>query len=158
VKALVVTNLVLTALLLAGFTAFAVLMLQGRVSVCERAAEVPPPRPHESEGAGAKAHLLVLRGLQPNWQYPIYEGRNVIGRADAQPVDIDLQPEEAEDRIWSSRQHAAITCEGGALVIEDLNSSNGTFVNRSRVTPGERRPLKLDDIVQIGEVHLKVAR
>lgn len=104
----------------------------------------------------AKARLLVVRGLRPNWEYPIYEGRNILGRADELPVDIDLDPQEPADRVWSSRQHAAITCEAGAMVIEDLNSANGTYVNRKRVPPGEKRPLRKEDIIQIGEVHIKV--
>jgi predicted component of type VI protein secretion system len=44
----------------------------------------------------------------------------------------------------------------GSLVIEDLNSSNGTYVNRSRVPPGKQQGLKANDIIQIGEVQLKV--
>src|SRR5262245_44185142 len=79
--------------------------------------------------AELKARLLVVRGLRPNWEYPIYEGRNILGRPDAQPVDIDLEPQEPENRVWSSRQHAAITCNAGTMVIEDLKSANGTFVN-----------------------------
>ena len=44
----------------------------------------------------------------------------------------------------------------GLLTLEDLNSSNGTFVNRARVHPGEKRALNLNDVIQIGTVHLKV--
>jgi hypothetical protein len=103
-----------------------------------------------------KSRLIVVRGLRINWEYPVYEGKNIIGRADQQPVDIDLQPQEREDRVWSSRQHAAINCNGGLMTIEDLNSSNGTYVNRERVAPRERRKLQKGDIIQIGEVQLKV--
>jgi hypothetical protein len=105
---------------------------------------------------GTKARLLVIRGLRPNWEYRVYEGRNIIGRADQQPVDIDLQPQEPEQRVWSSRQHAAITWEAGQMVIEDLASANGTYVNRQRVPPGEKRPLQMGDVIQIGEVQIKV--
>jgi len=104
----------------------------------------------------AKARLVVVRGLRPNWEYPVYEGRNILGRADEQPVDIDLQPQEPEARIWSSRQHAVIICKSGAMVIEDLKSASGTYVNRKRVPPGEQCPLRKDDIIQIGEVHIRV--
>jgi hypothetical protein len=106
--------------------------------------------------AKAKARLVVIRGLRPNWEYPIAEGRNILGRADEQPVDIDLQPQEPEERVWSSRQHAAITRTAGAMVVEDLNSANGTYVNRKRVPPGEKRALAKDDIIQIGAVQLRV--
>jgi pSer/pThr/pTyr-binding forkhead associated (FHA) protein len=98
----------------------------------------------------------VICGAKPNSEYPIYEGKNVIGRADQKPVEIDLFAQEAADRVWSSREHAIILCEHGALSIEDLNSTNGTFVNRERVQPGEKKALKTDDVIQIGEVQLKV--
>jgi hypothetical protein len=106
--------------------------------------------------AGAQPKLVVLRGQKLNTEYPIYEGNNFIGRADEKPVDIDLEDQEPPDRIWSSRQHALITFENGALVLEDLNSSNGTFVNRTRVYPGQKRPLAVNDVIQIGTVQLKL--
>jgi pSer/pThr/pTyr-binding forkhead associated (FHA) protein len=89
-------------------------------------------------------------------EYPIYEGPNFIGRADEKPVDIDLDDQEPPDRVWTSRQHACISFEAGLLSIEDLNSANGTYVNRTRVYPGPRRPLAVNDIIQIGTVQLKV--
>jgi pSer/pThr/pTyr-binding forkhead associated (FHA) protein len=42
------------------------------------------------------------------------------------------------------------------LTIEDLGSTNGTYVNRNRVPPREKRPLRDGDIIQIGEVQIKV--
>jgi FHA domain len=107
-------------------------------------------------GVGAKARLMVVRGAKTGMEYPIFEGKNVVGRADEKPVEIDLEFQEPPDRIWSSRQHAVIIWENGSLVIEDLNSSNGTYVNRSRVPPGKKQELKANDIIQIGEVQLKV--
>src|SRR5207249_9886596 len=106
--------------------------------------------------ADAQPRLLVLRGQKINVEYPLYDGDNFIGRADEKPVDIDLEDQEPPDRIWSSRQHALIRCEEGILVIEDLNSSNGTFVNRTRLYPGQKRVLNVNDVVQIGTVQMKV--
>lgn len=99
---------------------------------------------------------MIVRGLRLNWEYPILEGQNVIGRADQKPVENDLEPQEHPERIWSSRQHAVITCTRGKMVIEDLNSSNGTYVNRQRVPPGVKQALVKDDIIQIGEVQMRV--
>jgi hypothetical protein len=117
-----------------------------------------PAAPAETDRlpAGAQPKLVVLRGLKINTEFPLYEGHNFIGRADEKPVDIDLEDQEPPDRIWSSRQHAVITYEDGRLIIEDLNSANGTFVNRSRIHPGQKRPIKVNDIIQIGTVQLKV--
>ncbi|MCS6850915.1 MAG: FHA domain-containing protein [Gemmataceae bacterium] len=105
---------------------------------------------------GAQPKLVVIRGQKINMEFPIYEGHNFIGRADEKPVDIDLEDQEPPDRVWSSRQHALITFENNTLVIEDLNSSNGTYVNRTRVYPGTKRPLAVGDVIQIGTVQLKV--
>lgn len=105
---------------------------------------LPPPR------------LLVLRGLKINAEYPIYEGRNVIGRFANQPVDIDLIAQESVEQVWCSRRHAIITCTKGNLVIEDLNSLNGTWVNGIRVHSGHHRALQPGDIIQIGTVQMKV--
>ncbi len=106
--------------------------------------------------ADAQPRLLVLRGQKRNVEYPIYDGHNFIGRADEKPVDIDLEDQEPPDRIWCSRQHALISLEEHHLTIEDLNSANGTFVNRSRIYPGQKRPLSVNDVIQIGNVQLKV--
>jgi hypothetical protein len=105
---------------------------------------------------GAAPKLLVIRGQKINAEYPLYEGLNFIGRADEKPVDIDLEDQEPPDRIWSSRQHACISYENGELTIEDLNSSNGTFVNRARIYPGQKRGLSVNDVVQIGTVQMRV--
>jgi hypothetical protein len=145
-----------TLLLLVAIAGFAGLLLTGVIEVRRRSGISAPEQRQAIPQSGAKARLLVVRGLQPNWEYPLWEGPNVIGRADQQPVDIDLQPQEPVERIWSSRQHAAITCAGDSMVIEDLNSANGTYVNRTRVPPGEKRSLQTGDIIQIGAVQMKV--
>lgn len=157
-KTFQIIQLVLTALLLTSIAVFSILLLNGVFEV-RRPSSLPNQELRQlGTASGAKARLLVLRGLRPNWEYPIYEGRNILGRADEQPVDIDLEPLEPRDRIWSSRQHAAIMWEADAMVIEDLNSANGTYVNRSRVPPGEHRTLGEGDVIQIGAVQLKVLK
>jgi len=111
------------------------------------AAQLPPD---------AKPKLVVLRGLKINVEYPIYEGHNFIGRSDEKPVDIDLDDQEPPDRVWSSRQHCLITFESGQINVEDLNSANGTYVNRTRVYPGQKRGLSPNDVIQVGTVQLKL--
>jgi hypothetical protein len=106
--------------------------------------------------ADAQPKLVVIRGQKIGAEFPIYPDMNFIGRADEKPVDIDLEDQEPPDRIWCSRQHALITLEDGALTIEDLNSANGTYVNRARVYPGQKRPLNVNDVIQIGNVQMKV--
>jgi hypothetical protein len=119
-------------------------------------APAAPPALAPALPPGAEPRLVVLRGQKRNVEYPLYEGHNFIGRADEKPVDIDLEDQEPPDRVWSSRQHALITLESGQLTIEDLNSSNGTFVNRSKIYPAQPVPLKVNDVIQIGTVQLKL--
>lgn len=122
----------------------------------------PPPAPEPAAAApgklppGAQPKLKVIRGQRIGMEFPIYPDMNFIGRADEKPVDIDLEDQEPPDRVWCSRQHALITFEGDTLTIEDLNSANGTYVNRNRVYPGQKRPLVLNDVVQIGTVQMKL--
>jgi hypothetical protein len=104
----------------------------------------PPPR------------LVVTRGQKPNAEYPIYDGRNYIGRAADKPADIDLTAQEDPAQVWSSRQHAVVLYDRGVMLIEDLNSLNGTYVNRSRLHPGQQRVLHPNDVITIGTVHMKV--
>ena len=103
-----------------------------------------------------KARLVVMRGLWPTWEYPLFDARNIIGRAGEQPVEIDVATHEPEDRIFSSPQHARIDWDGQTLTIEDLGSTNGTYVNRVAVRAGEKRALTAGDLIQIGGVELKL--
>lgn len=105
---------------------------------------------------GMRPMLRVVRGRKVNLEYPIKDGTNYIGRRDDTPIEIDLEDQEHSERIWTSRKHAVLHFADGMLEIEDLNSLNGTFVNRIRVLPGERRLLKLNDIVQVGTIQMRV--
>lgn len=120
--------------------------------------DIPSAAPSMGVPAYAQPRLKVMRGVKVGVEFPIYPDYNYIGRADEKPVDIDLEDQEPPDRVWCSRQHAVIHFDEstGAITLEDLNSSNGTFVNRTRVYPGEKRDLKPNDVVQIGTVHLKL--
>jgi hypothetical protein len=122
------------------------------------AAEAAPASaaPAAALPSGAQPKLVVIRGQKINAEYPIYPDLNFIGRADEKPVDIDLEDQEPPDRIWCSRQHALITLEESVLTIEDLNSANGTYVNRARVYPGQKKQLSIGDTIQIGNVQMKV--
>jgi pSer/pThr/pTyr-binding forkhead associated (FHA) protein len=100
--------------------------------------------------------LVVIRGLKESVEYRVCEGKNYVGRTADRPADIDLTGQEPSDQVWSSRQHAVIICIRGSLQIEDLNSLNGTFVNRTRLASGQRKELQAGDVIAIGTVHLKV--
>lgn len=86
--------------------------------------------------------LVVERapGHDPGMIYDL-DGDIVLGRGDH--AEIRLQ-----DPFASSR-HARIYRQGGAVVIEDLRSTNGTYLNEELLeTP---RPLHPEDRVRIGD-------
>jgi hypothetical protein len=116
--------------------------------------QTPPPLlPAEPQ---VRPKLVVLRGQRVNADFPIYVGRNTVGRFADKPVDIDLSNQEAEGQVWSSRLHAAILCDKDAVMIEDLNSLNGTWINGTRIHAGQQHLLKANDVIQIGTVQLKL--
>ena len=105
---------------------------------------------------GAQPRLVVLRGQKRNVEYPIYEGLNFIGRADEKPVDIDLEDQEPPDRVWSSRQHACISFEDGVADRRRPQQRQRHLRQPGAHLPGQKRPLALNDVIQIGKVQMKV--
>ena len=73
----------------------------------------------------------------------------------SRPVTIGRAPDNdlSVDNLAISSYHAKVYFEGGRMVIEDLNSLNGTFVNDLRV---ERATLHDGDKVHIGKHTIKV--
>ena len=58
--------------------------------------------------------------------------------------------------IYSSTLHARLSRQDGRLVVEDLGSTNGTFVNSERITKPTR--LGRGDLVQVGATVFQVTR
>jgi pSer/pThr/pTyr-binding forkhead associated (FHA) protein len=73
----------------------------------------------------------------------------------ARPVTIGRSPDNdlPVDNLAVSNHHARVYYEGGRLVVEDLDSLNGTFVNDLRV---ERATLHDGDAIWVGKHHIKV--
>ena len=71
------------------------------------------------------------------------------------PVTIGRSPDNdlPVDNLAVSNHHAKVYYEAGRLVIEDLDSLNGTFVNDLRI---ERATLHDGDKIHIGKHHIKV--
>jgi len=71
------------------------------------------------------------------------------------PVTIGRAPDNdiPIDNLAVSNYHARVYVEAGSLVIEDLNSLNGSFLNDIRV---ERAMLKDGDTILIGKHHIVV--
>jgi pSer/pThr/pTyr-binding forkhead associated (FHA) protein len=73
----------------------------------------------------------------------------------SRPVSIGRSPDNdlPVDNLAVSNYHARVYFEAGRLVVEDLDSLNGTFVNDLRV---ERATLHDGDSIWIGKHHIKV--
>lgn len=65
-----------------------------------------------------------------------------VGRS----VDCDISL--SDNQI--SRVHLTVSCQGNELLIEDRNSSNGTFVNDEKITPGVAIVVNPADRIQLG--------
>jgi len=91
------------------------------------------------------ACLVQYSGAKLGKRYPLTETQNVVGRSPTVQIIIN----EAS----VSRQHARFVLVGDNVIVEDLGSSNGTFVNDVR-TDGTSQ-LKDGDIIRLGTVLLK---
>jgi len=110
----------------------------------------------ESQGK-ATARLIVERGGRIGREFSITGIETNIGRWDADSgifPDVDLDEDDPEAKI--SRRHARIVSHNGQYFIEDLGSTNGTFVNRGRrLLPGKRQALQNGDEIIVGKTFLK---
>ena len=51
-----------------------------------------------------------------------------------------------------SGQHARVRWDGVSWWVEDLNSTNGTYINRRRITPGAAEPLPTGSVLELGDM------
>ncbi len=100
-------------------------------------------------GSGPRTRTFVLRFISGKYQggeFPIVpEKQIIVGRSS------DLDMVLVEDMV--SRKHARIAMQSDQIWIEDLGSTNGTFVNGEKI---KRARLKEGDRVLIGTSILKV--
>ncbi len=85
--------------------------------------------------------LIVRRGPQPNQTYELNKDIITLGRDITNDIVIN-DPEV-------SRHHLRMTRGAGGFTVEDLGSTNGTFINGQRLTGA--RPLRNGDMVGLGE-------
>jgi diguanylate cyclase (GGDEF)-like protein len=91
-------------------------------------------------GTKDRVTLTVLAGISAGQVYALDATEHVIGRG----TEADIWIDDA----GVSRRHARITCRSdGRYLLEDLGSTNGTFVGAQRIETTEIRP---GDRIQIG--------
>ncbi len=79
--------------------------------------------------------------LAPETRFEIGDGETSVGRSSGSSIVL-----RSDD--YASGRHAQLTRHGGLLYVEDLGSTNGTFVN-GRKTVGAT-PLRNGDSVRVG--------
>jgi len=105
----------------------------------------------------AHAKLVIERGKSTGKQFLLSAAESQIGRWDADGgifPDVDLDSDDPEAKV--SRRHARITFQNGKYSLEDLGSTNGTFVNRGkRLSAGAHQPLADGDEIIVGKTFLR---
>ena len=87
-----------------------------------------------------RANLTLLTGPSAGQVFPLLDTETVLGR--------DATADIAFDDVAVSRKHARVVRQpSGELVLEDLNSTNGTYVSGEAIT---RRVLRSGDQIQLG--------
>lgn len=90
------------------------------------------------------AVLVTIKGPDPGKQFTLHPYATSMGRQVESAVHLESQA--------VSRQHARIICEDGNYFIEDLQSSNGTYLNGKLIK--QRMPVTEQDTIQIGPYYL----
>ncbi len=94
-------------------------------------------------------HLVVQRSpsLETGAMFPVDSGPLTVGRGGQN--DLVLDGDE-----FASARHARIEARGDGVWVQDLDSTNGTFLNGARVVGAER--MGPGDVLRIGETDLRL--
>jgi pSer/pThr/pTyr-binding forkhead associated (FHA) protein len=79
--------------------------------------------------------------LAPETRFEIGDGETSVGRSTSSTIVL-----RSDD--YASGRHAQLTRHGGLLYVEDLGSTNGTFVNGSKTVGAT--PIRHGDTVRVG--------
>ncbi|NLI41067.1 MAG: FHA domain-containing protein [Caldisericales bacterium] len=117
-----------------------------------------PPSTVTSPHPAIRTQVEMIGRLALNDEHQfVLDGKEefLIGRADRLAgivPEIDLT--DADKEMVTSRRHACITKKGDSYIIEDLGSTNFTYLNGKMLSP--KTPTKLDDgdVIRIGKIYL----
>jgi hypothetical protein len=119
-------------------------------------AKPEPSQPPAPAVPGIKAKLVITQTGRVGQEYGITKDAVNVGRLDPDGgvwPDIDLTQDDPGSQV--SRKHARIFFKDDKYFIEDLGSTNGTFINKgSRLAPGVPQELKSGDEIIMGRTFL----
>lgn len=112
---------------------------------------VQPPQsndvPQRTAISGASAPAGPTKIIGNGWVLPLREGP--FGRTSG------IYPEFASCK-YISGNHGAFTRIASGWMVVDSGSTNGTFVNGTRLTPGVRMPIRIGDTLTIATIDFNV--
>ena len=85
--------------------------------------------------------LVMTKGPQPGQTFNLTQEITNLGRGPSNEIVVN--------HAQVSRQHARFIRQGGSVVLEDLGSTNGTFVNGVRLMA--RQTLSNGDVIGLGD-------
>lgn len=88
--------------------------------------------------------LRVQSGSHAGKEIEVSQDKFLIGRSDS----CQLRPKSES----VSRKHCILAIKDGRLLVQDLKSRNGTFVNEKRLPPDKAKVLKDGDILRVGKL------
>lgn len=92
--------------------------------------------------------LKVVSGTHEGKIIPIKDEKFLIGRGES----CQLRPKSES----ISRKHCAIVQKDGRLLLVDLKSRNGTFINEKQVSPDKAKILKNGDRLRCGQLEFEI--
>lgn len=101
---------------------------------------------------------LKLRGVDQPLEFNLDGGPITVGRRDTSSghvPEVDLY-DFAGYFLGVSRQHAVLQRTDELLMLQDLGSHNGTFINGKRLASYEIHPVNAGDSIQLGNLHFQV--
>lgn len=115
----------------------------------ERRQEKAVARPPRPPARRKQLYLRIVEPAEKQGQTIELDDELTIGRSPGCGV-------ATPDDIYTSTLHARIYRQNDQLLVEDLGSTNGTYVNSERITQAHR--LGKGDILQVGATVFEVAR
>jgi uncharacterized coiled-coil protein SlyX len=110
-----------------------------------RQAGLPEPAPAAAESPDqAPQQRLLVRTKGAKGIVHVLARRTTVGRTPDNDLRVDAE--------FVSRHHAVLLLAGSDTVLEDLNSTNGTFVNGALIA---RRTLREGDLVRFGKIQYR---
>lgn len=122
--------------------------ITARAPRARRPVPVGQAAPQQPATSPRASHLVVTQGQLTGTTLPLGSSAILIGRAPSCTLVLD------DD--YSSTRHARIFPQGDSWIVEDLGSTNGTFIGSQRLT--EPTILPIDTPVRIGQNSIELQR